>query len=30
MNEGTKILDIIEVATPTDAPLTISSEVKIL
>ncbi len=23
MNEGTKILDIIEVATPTDAPLTI-------
>ena len=30
MSEGTKILDILEVATPTDTPLTFSSEVKIL
>ena len=30
MNEGTKILDILQVIIPGDTPLTVSSEVKIL
>ena len=30
MNEGTKLLDILQVAVPADTPLTVSSEVKIL
>ena len=30
MNEGTKILDILQVTIPTDTPLTVLSEVKIL
>jgi hypothetical protein len=30
MNEGTKLLDILQVAIPADTPLTISAEVKIL
>ena len=30
MNEGTKLLDILQVAIPADTPLTVSSEVKIL
>ncbi len=30
MNEGTKILDILQVAIPADTPLTVSSEIKVL
>jgi hypothetical protein len=30
MNERTKLLDILAVAVPTDTPVTVSSEVKIL
>jgi hypothetical protein len=30
MNEGTKMLDILQVAIPTDTPVTVASEVKIL
>jgi|ERR1035438_1423454 hypothetical protein len=30
MNENTKILAILQVATPTNAPLTVASEIKIL
>jgi hypothetical protein len=30
MNEGTKLLDILQVAVPTDTPLTVASEIKIL